>query len=119
MRNGLLFALLPDNALILVIMGIGFALIIGVVNRRMAFQFVGIIILYLMLAPFIESIFGQLPPWLMTIIEIAFILSIARWILSALFGRRSTDHFVAILMWNLFAFLFRFLGYLFGTRRVR
>jgi hypothetical protein len=115
----ILLALLPDNALVLVIMIAAFGLIIGVINRAIAFRIVGMIVLYAMLSPFISSLFDYLPPWLVTVLEIAFILSIARWILSALFGRRSTDHFVGILMWNLFAFPFRFLGYLFGARRAR
>lgn len=113
----LLLALLPDDALILAIIAIGIGLIIGVFSRRAAFGYVGMIVLYALLAPFIDALFDILPLWLVLLILTIFLLGIARAGLNMLFGRRATDTFVGLLMWNFFALPFRFLGYLLGIRR--
>jgi len=117
--KSLLLTFLPDNALALVMMVIAIGLMIGIISRRLAFGYVGMIILYATFAPFIDSIFELLPPWLLLIIMFAFIFGIGRALLNLLFGMRATDHFVGLLMWNLFALPFRFLRYLLGTRRAR
>lgn len=115
--RGLLFAFLPDNALILVLMVIGIGLMIGFFSRRLAFGYLGIVILYVMLSPFLDSLFESLPLWVVLLLLGFFFLTISRAVLNALFGRRATDHFVGLLMWHLFALPFRFIAYLFRIRR--
>jgi hypothetical protein len=115
--RGLLFTLLPDDALILVIVVVAIGLMIGIFSRRVAFWYLGMVILYVLLSPFIDSLFEILPLWLVLLILGFFILSISRLILNLLFGRRATDTFVGLLMWNLFALPFRFLGHLLRMRR--
>ena len=113
----MLFALLPDNALVLVIMAIGIGLIIGIFSRKAAFGYMGMIILYALLSPFIDSLFDILPLWLVLLLLVVFILGILRVGLNIFFGKRSTDYFVGLFMWNLFVLPFRFIGHLFGVRR--
>ena len=48
--TGMLLALLPENFFPLLIVGIGFALIFGLMNRRSAFGFLGFIVLFLLLS---------------------------------------------------------------------
>lgn len=115
--KGLLFMLLPDDALILVIIVISIGLIVGIFSKKVAFGYVGMIVVFAMLSPFIDALFDILPLWLVLLILTIFLFGIARAGLNMLFGRRATDTFIGLLMWNFFALPFRFLGYLLGIRR--
>ena len=90
MRSGALWALLPDEALPLIIMGAGLMIILGF--RRAGLSVLGAALLLPVLSPFIEALFGELPPWVSLVI-LAFIgLAILRGLAALLIGQRAADH---------------------------
>ena len=90
-------AFLPDQAIVLVIMAIGLALICGFVNARRAFALIGGIALMLVLSPFIGALINALPSWLLLGLLVFLGLSLLRAISNFSIGTRSTDHMVGIL----------------------
>jgi len=115
--GGLLLAFLPDNFLVILLIFVGIALIFGIFSRHKAFNFVKIIVIFALLSPFLYAIFDQLPAWLLILIMIGFIFSIARVLLNALFGKGATDQFVGQVMFALFAMPFRIIGNILRRRR--
>lgn len=93
----LLWALIPDQALILVIAAIAIGLMLRIVSRRGAMALLGSIILMLLLEPLIQAIFDLLPWWLVLLILGFFVMSMVRSLFSTLLGTRATDHMVGIL----------------------
>lgn len=116
--KGLLFTLMPDGILPVVLVFLGLALILGIVSRKSAFNFVGIIILFALLSPFVVSLFDSFPTWLVLLVFGVVLLSLARGVLSSLFGKGATDQFVGQVMYAVFALPFRLLGNLFRRRRI-
>jgi len=95
MRSGVFWALLPDEALPLVIMVAGLLMILGF--RRAGLSILGAALLLPMLAPFVEALFGELPPWVSLVI-LAFIgLAILRGLAALLIGQRAADTMVGSL----------------------
>jgi hypothetical protein len=115
--TSLLLTFIPDQALILVIVAVGIGLMIGLVSRSAAFGIISFIVLYLLISPFIGALLDILPLWLLFLLMVFFVLSIGRTVLSSLFGRRATGHFVGHLMWFVFTLPFRIFGFVFGMRR--
>jgi hypothetical protein len=113
----LLLAFMPDNFLIVVLVFVGIALTLGIFSRHRAFSYVKIIVLFALLSPFLYAIFDQLPAWLLILIMIGFVFSIARVLLNALFGMGATDQFVGQVMFALFAMPFRIIGNMIRGRR--
>lgn len=93
----LLLALLPDQALILVIAAIGLGLILRFISPKYAASIVGGIILMLLMEPFFNALFAALPWWLTLLISGFFLLSILRSLFNLMLGSRATDHMVGIL----------------------
>jgi hypothetical protein len=93
----LLWALIPDEALVLVIAVTGLGLICGIVSRKAAMSVIGGIIAIALLGPFVESVFSALPWWLTTIILLLFLLSLLRGLSNLVLGSRASDHMVGIL----------------------
>ena len=60
-----LWALLPDEFMVVVIIGVGLALMVGLIAGRRAWQILGTIFLVLLLAPFVEALVASLPWWLL------------------------------------------------------
>jgi hypothetical protein len=104
-----LWMLLPDEAMILVIAGIGLALILGLINRKAAMGIMGTIILSLLLAPFLDSLFQLLPLWLLLLILFAVGISLFRGIASLFLGDRAASHMIGILAADCIKFFFRML----------
>jgi len=95
MRSGILWALLPDEALPLVIMIAGLMMILGF--RQVAFSILGVVLLFPILAPFVEALLGELPPWVSLVI-LAFVgLAILRGLAALLIGQRAADTMVGSL----------------------
>jgi prepilin signal peptidase PulO-like enzyme (type II secretory pathway) len=114
--KGLLIALMPDEALPIVIVGIGIALILGIINRKTAFSFLAIIIIFMLLIPFIDALFESLPLWLLLLLMVGFSFIILRLILNTILGREVTGHFLGTLLFTIFSLPFRLIGYLFRGR---
>jgi len=95
MRSGVLWALLPDEALPLVVVAAGLMMILGF--RQAALSILGMVLLFPILAPFVEALFGELPPWVSLVI-LAFIgLAILRGLAALLIGQRAADTMVGSL----------------------
>jgi hypothetical protein len=95
--NSVLWSLLPVSALPLVIIGVGLALIVGVVRPRSAMAILGGVILTILLTPFFNVVFDFLPWWLCLLLTVAFFVSILRAAVQLLLGPRATDHMVGAL----------------------
>ena len=115
--TGMLLALLPENFFPLLIVGIGFALIFGLMNRRSAFGFLGFIVLFLLLSPFVIALFDRLPVWFLLLIIVAVIFGTFRAALNLCFGKGATDQFVGQVMFAVFSMPFRLLRRLLAERR--
>lgn len=120
----LLLALIPDQALILVIAAIALGLIVGIISRQRAMTLVGSIVLMLLLGPFIEALFAALPWWLILLAFVFFVLSLLRAFSNTLLGTHATDHMVGLLgadvvryclagCFRLIALPFRIVGWIF------
>ncbi len=113
----LLLLLLPDEALPLIIAGLGIALILGIINRRVVFNLLGIVILFSLLSPFIDSLFESLPLWLLLLLSLGFAFSILKLVLNTVFGKEATGNFLGRVLFEIFALPFRCIGLLFRWRR--
>ena len=91
------WTLLPDEALPLVIAGAGLALLIGIITRKVAFHFIGMILLSLLLAPFIESFMSEIPLPITLLIMVLLGLSLLRGIASIFLGKEAASHLVGSL----------------------
>jgi hypothetical protein len=81
---------LPDEALPLVIVAAGLLMILGF--RRAGLGVLGTALLLPVLSPFIEALFGELPPWV-SFVVLAFVgLAILRGLAALLIGERAADH---------------------------
>jgi hypothetical protein len=90
----LLWLLLPDEVLILVIAALALAVIVGLIRLRTALGIVGALALGIILTPFIEALFENLPPWVSLAVLIVFGLVICRAALELLIGKGASDHAV-------------------------
>lgn len=95
MRWSALWTLLPDEALPLVIMVAGLMMVIGF--RRAGLSLLGLALLTPILAPFVEALIAELPPWVSLIILILVGFSLLRGLSVLLIGPRATDHMVGSL----------------------
>lgn len=112
----LLLSLLPVSLFPVLISLTGLALILGIVTRKTAFGFIGVLLLLVLFTPFVDALFSSLPLWLIFIVLAGLAFSLFRGMLGAMFGRGATDHFVGQLMYGVFTLPFRFIGYLIGRR---
>lgn len=93
----MLWMFLPDEWLILAIVGIGLALILGLVNRSTAFRILGMILLFALLSPIIEGVMGEFPPWISLVILAVVVLYLLRGVANLLIGSRASDEMVGSL----------------------
>lgn len=97
----LLWMLLPDGALLLVVVGIGLATILGLLRGGAAFSLLGVVLLFALLGPFVEGIVegvaGTLPPWMSLALLVVVGLVLLRGVAALVIGRRASDHMVGIL----------------------
>jgi hypothetical protein len=89
MCSGVFWAFLPDEALPLVIVATGLLMILGF--RRAGLSVLGTALLLPVIAPFVEALFGELPPWV-SLVVLAFIgLAILRGMAALVIGQRAAD----------------------------
>ena len=92
---GALWMLIPDEALPLIIAGIGVTLMLGFISGRGALMLIlSLVLLPPLLAPFIEGILGELPPWMSLLILAVLGLAILRALVGILLGKRAADTMV-------------------------
>ena len=102
-----ILALLPDEAMVLVIAVIGMALMCGFVSRQRAFKLIGIVVLTLLLSPVIGMVVEQLPTWLLLVLGFLLIGSMLRAVSNFVIGSHSTNEMVGILAADCVRFGFR------------
>lgn len=93
----ILWALLPDQFMVLAIAGIGLAVILGVLRLRKAASLIGGIALLLLSAPFVDAVFDMVPTWIFLLVLPVVVLMIVRWLLRAVLGERAADHMIGSL----------------------
>ena len=99
-----LWLLIPDEAMILIVVGLGLALMLRLLSGRAAVGILGALFLMLILGPFVEVLLESLPGWVGIVILVALCLMIVRTILSLCLGQRAADHTVGILAANAILF---------------
>ena len=92
-----LWFFLPDEALPLIIVGLGIALILGLLTGRAVLGILGLILLLPMLSPFVEGAIGALPPWISLLILVIVGLAILRGLAALFIGARAADTMVGTL----------------------
>ncbi len=96
-RSAGLWLLLPDEALILVIIGGAFLVMLRIASVRAVLGAVIFFALTPLLGPVIEALFSALPAWL----SLLFLAGMGFWCFQAIattvIGRRATDHMVGSL----------------------
>lgn len=95
MRSEALWVMLPDEALPLVVMATGLIMILGF--RQAALSILGMVLLFPILAPFVEALFGELPPWVSLVIFAFIGLAILRGLAALMIGQRAADTMVGSL----------------------
>ena len=102
-----ILALVPDEAIVLIIVLIGFALMCGFISGRRASGVIGGIVLLLILSPFIASLLDALPAWLLLGLLIAFGMSLLRAVSNFVIGRGATNEMVGTLAADVVRLCFR------------
>lgn len=101
---------MPDGALPVLLVLTGLALIFGILTRKAAFSFVGVILLLAFFTPFVEAFIQSLPLWLTIMIGFVFIFSVVKVVFYGLFGKGATDQFLGQVLYGVFTLPFRLLG---------
>lgn len=100
-----LWLLIPEEAMVLVFVAIGFCIMFGVFSIKKGFSLIGMLCLLLLLTPFIGSLIEQLPDW-------AFII-LCGWLMftlaAAILGRKIIDGVMTLIIFNIIAFPFKLL----------
>lgn len=114
----LLLAILPEQYLVLVIAGLGIAVILHLISIRKALGILAIICFLWVSGPFFEALFDSLSTTIQMAIVIAFGFVLIRWLSNLFLGRRITDYLLARFIYDLIRAPFRILGWLVqGFRR--
>jgi hypothetical protein len=108
-----LMALIPDEALILVPVGLAFMIMFQIISFSGAMTLLGSVLLVYLLAPFVSCLLDRFPDWVVYGLLLLLSFSLLRAMLQALVGRGATDHFVGNLLFALFMQPVRILGRLF------
>jgi len=107
---------LPESTWILVIVGLGFAVMFQIIRIKTAFSVIAMFAFILILGPVIGEILSFLPLWGILLVLAVFSISMFNLVINGVFGRRTSSHFWAILLHNQLMLPFRFLGFLFRRR---
>ncbi|MFN7914543.1 MAG: hypothetical protein U0Q55_04330 [Vicinamibacterales bacterium] len=112
---------LPDEAAVFVIVGVGFALMVGLMSPGAALRTLGLFCLFLILTPFIDALVGQLPTLWLIPLGLFVATSMFRSLANLTLGERAADHMVGSLaasaMQGAFALLLLPFRLLFGAVR--
>lgn len=111
--------LVPDELLLLFIAGVGVAVILGLLNRRMLMPLLGLVVVSSLIGPFVGGLLSALPTWFVAIISIGLLFGALGWLASLVLGKGATDHLVGTLAADVvrvvFGLLFLPLRLLFGV----
>jgi len=114
---------LPDEFLVLVIAGIGLAVILQIMRIRAAAAMIGGIILLLLLSPFVDSLVGLMPSWMLALVMLCILVMILKQSIQFLIGRDAAEHMVGSLaaeavkgLFKLLLLPFRLVWFLLRTR---
>jgi hypothetical protein len=107
-----LWLFIPEEAMILVPVGLGFLVMLGLIPAGRAVGLLGILVLMLALAPFVESLVDILPLWVLLGILVVFGFSLLRAISSLVLGRGVADNFLGLLVFEVFMAPFRLLRWM-------
>jgi len=100
---------IPDEALLLIVMGIGLALMLGLIGGRAALGILGMVLLLPLLSPFVEALVGELPPWVSLVLLAIVALALIRGLAALLLGARAADTMVGNLAADLVRLVVRLL----------
>lgn len=118
----LLWFLLPDELLPLVIIGVGLALIVGLLRPRAVFAILSSVVLLVVAAPLVGELFDALPSWVALVVLVFIVLGVIRSVFALLIGSGATDHMVGYLAATSLLFLlslpFRFVAALIRAFRI-
>jgi hypothetical protein len=92
----LLWMFLPDEALPLILVGIGLLTMLGLLRGRLGAVLVPVLLLPV-IAPFAEALIAGLPPWAALAVLAIVGLTILRALAGVVVGRRAADHMTGIL----------------------
>lgn len=102
-----LWLLLPDEALVLVVGVIGLGLASGLVRPRTAGRLLGLVVLLLVMAPFVEVLLDLLPWWVLLALGMVVLLGLFRDLLQLLLGKHAAAEAVGSLAADVIRFGFR------------
>lgn len=107
-----LLTILPEDYWIIIIVFAAIGLILGVISRQAAFGVLGMIALFALATPFVDVLLGSLDLWLLMLIMIISWFMFIRWAFNLLFGQRTTDHLVALILHDIIILPFRAVRFL-------
>lgn len=93
--------LLPGSYLPLIILCGAIAIILGLVSVRAFLGFIGSLLLFSMLSPFIKSFINILPTWMFLLICVWLVFFVLRTILALLLGEHGSGAFMGHLFYDL------------------
>jgi hypothetical protein len=108
---GALIAFLPDEAMILIPLGLGFLVLFRVLSFTRAIVLLAGLCLILALIPFLGGLLVMLPIWALVLMMVLVVYSIARSVSNSALGKGVTDHFFGSLVYDLFVMPFRLIGW--------
>ncbi|MEM2001026.1 MAG: hypothetical protein QXT77_00070 [Candidatus Methanomethylicaceae archaeon] len=118
-----LWFFLPDEALPLVIVGVGLLWILGVISAQGALRILSRMFLLVLIGPFVEMLVGELPSWVLVLVLVWVVLAALRGLATLLLGRGAADEMVGTLAAHFVMAVvllpFRLLRWLFGMGRHR
>lgn len=97
MRWSLLWTLLPDEALPLLIVGVGLAMMLGILRGRAVLGLLAMLLIAPVIGAVGEALLAQLPPWVAWMLLVGLGLALLRGLAALLLGPRAADTMVGSL----------------------
>lgn len=110
-----LFALLPEEAYVLIPVGLGLLLILRVLSIGRAMGILGLLLAFALLSPILTGLMNALPLWLLIMLMGIFLYFIVHMLTGAALGKGVRDHFFALILYGIFIQPFRLLGRFVGA----
>ncbi len=107
----LLWAFIPDEALVLVLVLAGFLFLLGF--RGLASGLLGTVIVWALIGSFVDSLIDSLPTWVVVIAGAIIMLTLFRWVLTLCFGGQAAGEFIGRVIYDVFLLPFRVVGLFF------
>lgn len=99
--------LLPEEFWLLLITGLGIAVMVRLMSVKVAFGIIGTLILIALSGPFIDSLIDMIPTWLFVILVVVVVISIFNLFVGTLFGRGTVERLWSRILYDILAFPFR------------